>query len=68
MAENRAGDYLVRVGLVESLAKPDLRLVSDPPLGETDVLAVLLFGRPTSELGSSEAAGLQRLTVGLVAD
>jgi translocation and assembly module TamB len=67
-AQHRAGEYVILVGLVGPIEKPDLRLVSDPPLGETDVLSVLLFGRPSGSLGANEVEGLRQLAVGLAAD
>jgi translocation and assembly module TamB len=50
-----------------TLASPTLRLASDPSLSEADVLAVLLFGRPASELGTGEQVALHERAIGLAA-
>lgn len=44
---------------------PELVLSSDPVLEQADILSVLLFGKPASELTGGEAVGLQQQTVQL---
>lgn len=64
-ATSRAGQYEVEVRVSGRPDKPVLALSSEPPLSESDVLAVLLFGAPTQELGQSQQADLQQRAVGL---
>jgi translocation and assembly module TamB len=45
--------------------KPRLTLSSDPPLEQADILAVILFGKPTHELGKGQSTDLQRQALGL---
>jgi hypothetical protein len=42
-----------------------LALSSEPPLPESDVLAVLVFGAPTQDLGQGQQAELQARAIGL---
>src|SRR6185369_5332396 len=64
-ATSRAGSYEVEVHVSGRPDKPVLGLTSEPPLSESDVLAVLLFGAPTQDLGQSQQADLQQRAVGL---
>jgi autotransporter translocation and assembly factor TamB len=53
-------DYRVIVQVGGTASKPTLTLASEPPLDQADILAVVLFGKPTNALGRSESAGLQQ--------
>jgi len=64
-ATTRAAQYDVTVRLTGTAVAPILTLLSDPPLPESDVLAVLLFGVPASELGRSQQTDLQQQAIGL---
>jgi translocation and assembly module TamB len=66
-ARHRAGEYVIWVTIGGTLASPTLRLASEPSLSEADVLSVLLFGRPATELGSGEQVALHERAVGLAA-
>ena len=66
-ATYRVGGYFVTVQVNGPIDRPTLTLSSDPPLEQADILAVLLFGRPTTTLGPTEATALQRETVQLAA-
>jgi autotransporter translocation and assembly factor TamB len=66
-ASHRTELYLVTVHIEGSGDKPTLTLSSDPPLEQADILAVLLFGTPAGQLGSSQAAGLQDKALDLAA-
>lgn len=58
-------DYTVRI-LILGLAKgPDIKFVSDPPLPEKDVIAVLLFGKKIDALDAdqSQSVGSTRSAV-----
>jgi translocation and assembly module TamB len=52
--------YRILVHVGGSGEKPTLTLSSEPPLEQADILAVLLFGKPTSELGRGQSVDLQR--------
>jgi translocation and assembly module TamB len=58
-AGRRSGEYDVTVAVQGTVNKPVLLLSSDPPLDDSDVLAVLLVGRPGGELTDSERLGVQ---------
>jgi autotransporter translocation and assembly factor TamB len=49
------------------LSAPELHFTSEPPLPQDEVLALLLFGRPVSELGSGQASGVQGAAATLAA-
>lgn len=66
-ASYRAGEYRVLVEIGGSAQKPTLTLSSEPALDQADVLSVLLFGRPSSQLGKGESLDLQQQAVGLAA-
>lgn len=67
VASHRAGEYTARVVLGGTLDKPTLTLESDPPLPQADVLSVIIFGKPASELSSGESAGLREQALGVAA-
>lgn len=65
VAKHRAGDYDIRAAVDGTVSKPSLRLHSDPPLDKADILAVLLFGKPTHALESGEKVDLQRQAISI---
>jgi translocation and assembly module TamB len=65
LAEHRAGDYTVQVQIDGDFEKPRLTLSSEPPLDQADVLSVLLFGKPSRDLGRGDGLKLQQNAVAL---
>ncbi len=65
VAEHRAGEYTIQVHIDGWFEKPRLTLSSEPPLDQADVLAVLLFGKPSRSLGRSDGLRLQQNAVAL---
>jgi translocation and assembly module TamB len=65
VGEYRAGEYVVNAVVSGNAEKPALTLTSQPQLDQSDILAVLLFGKPISALNQGEAASLQQSAVGL---
>jgi hypothetical protein len=47
-------EYLVTLKLIGPLSKPRYSFSSTPPLPESDIVAVLLFGKPLSALGPDD--------------
>ncbi|MBC7691280.1 MAG: translocation/assembly module TamB domain-containing protein [Methylotenera sp.] len=43
-------DYVIRILIYGTSDKPQVKMVSEPPLAEDQLVAVLLFGRPLQEL------------------
>jgi translocation and assembly module TamB len=64
-ATARSGGYDVTVQVLGTISEPSLELSSSPPLDQGDILAVLLFGKPTSELSGGQGAMLQQQALGL---
>ncbi len=64
-ATHTAGEYLVRLRVGGTITKPSLALESEPPLDQADVLAVVLFGAPASQLSRSQSAGLREQALGI---
>ncbi len=64
-ATYQAGEYTVRVIIGGRMTKPTLTLESDPPLEQADILSVLLFGKPASELNQAESKGLREQAIGV---
>lgn len=54
LARYKVPDYEVDARLQGPASSPTLTLTSDPPLEQPDILAVLIFGRPISELSEGE--------------
>jgi len=63
----RAHEYRIEVRITGSGEKPNLVLSSTPPLEEADILSVLLFGKPTQELGRGQSVALQEQALQLAA-
>ncbi len=64
-ATHTAGEYLVRLKVGGTITKPALALESEPWLDQADVLAVLLFGTPASQLSRSQSTGLREQALGI---
>lgn len=65
VAAHQASEYLVKVVVAGSAEEPTLDLESEPPLDQADILAVLLFGKPASELERGEKLDLKRQAASL---
>ena len=52
------GQFTLRVKLSGPLSSPSVELSSEPALPQSDVIALLVFGRTTAELDGSRAAGV----------
>jgi hypothetical protein len=59
------GDYRTFVDVVGSIDKPKVKVTSEPPIGEDQLLAALLFNRTPEELDPNESVtvGSTRATV-----
>lgn len=66
-AQYRTPGYLVTAAIRGRVTEPQLNLSSDPALSQSDVLAVLLFGEPASDLNSEQGNVLQQQALGLLA-
>ena len=60
VAEYRANDYLVNAIAGGRASKPTLTLTSQPQLEQSDILALLLFGKTTKDLSGGEQISLQK--------
>ncbi len=58
LARHRAPEHVIDARLTGTASKPVLTLSSDPELSQEDILAVLLFGRPASELSQEQQASV----------
>ena len=67
-AAYKAGDYTVRVKIGGSISKPALTLESEPALEQADILSVLLFGKPASQLSQNESASLREQAIGVASN
>jgi autotransporter translocation and assembly factor TamB len=65
LAEYRLPDYQVEVRVSGMADKPTLTLSSQPALEQSDILAVILFGRPLNRLDQSEQVSLQQSAANL---
>ncbi|MFH0351571.1 MAG: translocation/assembly module TamB domain-containing protein, partial [Chromatiales bacterium] len=65
VAAHQASEYRVKVIVAGSAEEPTLDLESEPPLDQADILAVLLFGKPASELERGEKLDLKRQAASL---
>jgi autotransporter translocation and assembly factor TamB len=71
VAQYRLPNYEVNAAIGGTVEKPTLTLTSDPRLEQADILALLIFGKPTNALSQKEQGGLQQsalsITSGYVA-
>lgn len=54
-------DYEVTVTVAGTTEKPIVQMESDPPLPQDQILGVLLFGRPLSDLEASQKSSVSQL-------
>jgi translocation and assembly module TamB len=54
-----------RVRVTGTAKAPELELTSNPPLEESDILALIVFNRPVNELGSGERTSLAATAGGI---
>ncbi|MDH3445888.1 MAG: translocation/assembly module TamB, partial [Deltaproteobacteria bacterium] len=71
VAEHRLPQYQVNALVGGTAQSPTLRLTSSPQLEQSDILALLLFGKPVSALNQSQQTSLKQnaleVTSGFVA-
>lgn len=53
-------EYKITLNLEGPISKPRYSFVSDPPLPQNDIFAVLLFGRPLSDLDPDDKTAAQK--------
>ncbi len=58
IASYRVPDYVTYIKVFGTLSDPRLEIYSEPPLDEADVFAVILFGKPVSDLAEGERQAL----------
>ncbi|MFM8410239.1 MAG: translocation/assembly module TamB domain-containing protein, partial [Alphaproteobacteria bacterium] len=63
----RDAQVRITVSVQGTARKPSLELSSEPSLPQSDILAMLLFGKPASELSGGQGQGLQQEALGLLA-
>ena len=54
-----------RVRVTGTAKQPELKLTSNPPLEESDILALIVFNRPVNELGTGERSSLAATAGGI---
>jgi translocation and assembly module TamB len=54
-----------KVHITGTVQSPQLKLTSDPPLEESDILALIVFNRPVNELGTGERSSLAATAGGI---
>ena len=54
-----------RVRVTGTAKQPELQLTSNPPLEESDILALIVFNRPVNELGTGERSSLAATAGGI---
>ena len=55
----------VIVNISGSVKQPELKLTSEPPMRETDIISYLLFGTPSSQIGAGQRRSVQDLAAGV---
>ena len=60
VAQHSFPDYVVEIIVGGSVQHPTLTLQSEPALEQADILALLIFGKPASQLGQGEKLDLQK--------
>lgn len=54
-----------RIHITGTVKAPELELTSNPPLDESDILALIVFNRPVNELGTGERSSLAATAGGI---
>ena len=67
VGEYRVNNYVVSAVASGTANKPALTLTSQPSLEQSDILALLLFGKPIADLTSNEQFTLQQSAVDITA-
>lgn len=68
LASYRVPGYTAYIKIGGSLSAPTLEIYSEPPLSQEDVLALILFGKPATELTAGEDEALRSAGTQLVAE
>ena len=58
-------DYNITIGVAGTVGRPKILFESDPPLGEDDILSVLLYGEPLTELDSTQSSSVGQMSAAL---
>ncbi|MEO2168982.1 MAG: translocation/assembly module TamB, partial [bacterium] len=66
-AQYQTANYVVTARITGTVEEPVLDLSSDPPLSQSDVLSVLLFGAPSSDINSEQGSVLQQQALAVLA-
>ena len=64
-ASARISSYILRVLLSGRLSNPQVDLSSDPPLPQSDVIALLVLGRTTAGLDRAKSSGIDGIVAGM---
>ena len=67
LAQDRVQNYLVSANITGSASKPTLSLSSAPSLEQSDILSMVMFGRPVNQLNGSQQQNLQKQAAGIAA-
>lgn len=59
VAQRQLPQYTVSANIGGTATKPTLTFSSEPQMSQADILSVLMFGQPTSQLNNSQQASLQ---------
>lgn len=59
VAQRQLPQYTVSANITGTAKKPTLTFSSDPIMSQADILSVLMFGRPSSQLNGGQQASLQ---------
>lgn len=65
VAVHRRSPYEIEARIGGSVKEPTLTFASDPPMDQADILSVLLFGKPTTDLDEGEQSTLQQEALSL---
>jgi translocation and assembly module TamB len=67
-ATTRIERVVITVTVGGTLSRPEINLASLPVMDESDIIAYLLFGRPSARLSESEGSVLETTTVNVLGD
>ena len=66
-ADRQISGVLATVEVEGTMREPEVRLSSRPPLDDADLLALIIFGQPVNELGTTERASLSERAAAMAA-
>lgn len=61
----RVADVRIYINISGTAKAPEIKLTSDPPMQETDIVSYLVFGAPSDQIGAGERSAISGVAAGV---